>query len=62
MAVKRARAGFREADKPVASSFLWGPTGVGKTELSRQLASNLGIPLVRFDMSEYQRSILSPAL
>lgn len=54
MAVKRARAGFREADKPVASFLFVGPTGVGKTELSRQLASNLGIPLVRFDMSEYQ--------
>ncbi|MCP5514544.1 MAG: ATP-dependent Clp protease ATP-binding subunit ClpA [Spirochaetales bacterium] len=52
--VKRARAGFREPDKPVASFLFVGPTGVGKTELSRQLASALGISLIRFDMSEYQ--------
>jgi len=53
-AIKRARAGFREPDKPVANLLFVGPTGVGKTELSRQLASILGIPLLRFDMSEYQ--------
>ena len=53
-AIKRARAGFREPDKPVASLLFVGPTGVGKTELSRQLALILGIPLHRFDMSEYQ--------
>ena len=53
-AIKRARAGFREADKPVASLLFVGPTGVGKTELSRQLALKLGVPLHRFDMSEYQ--------
>ncbi len=52
--VKRARAGFREPDKPVASFLFVGPTGVGKTELSKQLASALGISLIRFDMSEYQ--------
>ncbi|MDX9801401.1 MAG: ATP-dependent Clp protease ATP-binding subunit ClpA [Spirochaetia bacterium] len=52
--VKRARAGFREPDKPVASFLFVGPTGVGKTELSKQLASALGISLLRFDMSEYQ--------
>ena len=53
-AIKRARAGFREPDKPVANLLFVGPTGVGKTELSRQLALVLGIPLLRFDMSEYQ--------
>lgn len=53
-AIKRARAGFREPDKPVASMLFVGPTGVGKTELSRQLAGILGITLHRFDMSEYQ--------
>ncbi len=53
-AIKRSRAGFREADKPVAKFLFVGPTGVGKTELARQLAEVLGIPLLRFDMSEYQ--------
>lgn len=53
-AVKRSRAGFRDPDKPVASFLFAGPTGVGKTELVRQLADLLGIPLHRFDMSEYQ--------
>jgi ATP-dependent Clp protease ATP-binding subunit ClpA len=53
-AVKRSRAGFREPDKPVASLLFVGPTGVGKTELARQLAQMLGVPLLRYDMSEYQ--------
>jgi ATP-dependent Clp protease ATP-binding subunit ClpA len=53
-AIKRARAGFREPDKPVASLLFVGPTGVGKTELTRQLAVIMGVPLHRFDMSEYQ--------
>ncbi|HAX37977.1 MAG TPA: ATP-dependent Clp protease ATP-binding subunit ClpA [Spirochaetaceae bacterium] len=53
-AVKRSRAGFRAANKPVANFLFVGPTGVGKTELSRQLAETLGIALHRFDMSEYQ--------
>jgi len=53
-AIKRSRAGFREPDKPVASFLFVGPTGVGKTELTRQLARILGVPLHRFDMSEYQ--------
>jgi len=53
-AIKRARAGFREPDKPVASLLFVGPTGVGKTELTRQLALILGVTLHRFDMSEYQ--------
>jgi ATP-dependent Clp protease ATP-binding subunit ClpA len=53
-AVKRSRAGFRTKDKPVASFLFVGPTGVGKTELSRQLAETLGVELLRFDMSEYQ--------
>lgn len=53
-AVKRSRAGFREQDKPVANFLFAGPTGVGKTELAKTLSSNLGIPLLRYDMSEYQ--------
>ncbi len=53
-AIKRSRAGFREADKPIASFLFVGPTGVGKTELARQLSSHLGVELIRFDMSEYQ--------
>jgi ATP-dependent Clp protease ATP-binding subunit ClpA len=53
-AVKRSRAGFREEGKPVASFLFVGPTGVGKTELARQLAAIFGISMHRFDMSEYQ--------
>jgi len=53
-AIKRSRAGFNEEDKPIASLLFVGPTGVGKTEISKQLAKNLAIPLIRFDMSEYQ--------
>jgi len=53
-AIKRSRAGFREPDKPVAKFLFVGPTGVGKTELARQLAAVLSVPLLRFDMSEYQ--------
>ncbi len=53
-AIKRSRAGFREPNKPVASFLFVGPTGVGKTELARQLAAVMGISLHRFDMSEYQ--------
>ncbi len=53
-AVKRSRAGFRNPNKPVASFLFVGPTGVGKTELARQLADTLGVALHRFDMSEYQ--------
>ena len=53
-AVKRSRAGFRSPNKPVASFLFVGPTGVGKTELARQLAEILGIAMHRFDMSEYQ--------
>lgn len=53
-AIKRARAGFKEPDKPVASLLFVGPTGVGKTELARQLSAIMGISLHRFDMSEYQ--------
>ena len=53
-AVKRSRAGFRNANKPVANFLFVGPTGVGKTELARSLAEVLGIPMHRFDMSEYQ--------
>ena len=53
-AIKRSRAGFREPQKPIASMLFVGPTGVGKTELARQLAATMGIPLLRYDMSEYQ--------
>jgi ATP-dependent Clp protease ATP-binding subunit ClpA len=53
-AVKRSRAGFRADGKPVANFLFAGPTGVGKTELARQLAEILGIAMLRFDMSEYQ--------
>jgi ATP-dependent Clp protease ATP-binding subunit ClpA len=53
-AVKRSRAGFRAGNKPVASFLFVGPTGVGKTELARSLADELGVTMHRFDMSEYQ--------
>lgn len=52
-AIKLARAGLRDAEKPVGSYLFSGPTGVGKTEVTRQLASVLGLELLRFDMSEY---------
>jgi len=53
-AIKRSRAGFNEEEKPIASLLFVGPTGVGKTEVSKQLAISLAIPLIRYDMSEYQ--------
>ncbi|OHD69560.1 MAG: ATP-dependent Clp protease ATP-binding subunit ClpA [Spirochaetes bacterium RBG_16_49_21] len=53
-AIKRSRAGFGNPDRPIASFLFVGPTGVGKTELARQLAGTLGVKLHRFDMSEYQ--------
>ncbi|GHC62184.1 ATP-dependent Clp protease ATP-binding subunit ClpA [Limoniibacter endophyticus] len=52
-AIKLARAGLREPDKPIGSYLFSGPTGVGKTEVAKQLASSLGVQLLRFDMSEY---------
>lgn len=52
-AIKLSRAGLNSPDKPVGSFLFAGPTGVGKTELCRQLASAMGIELLRFDMSEY---------
>ncbi len=52
-AIKLARAGLREPQKPIGSYLFSGPTGVGKTEVARQLALTLGVELVRFDMSEY---------
>ena len=52
-AIKLARAGLREPKKPIGSYLFSGPTGVGKTEIARQLSKVLGIELVRFDMSEY---------
>ncbi|RVT39876.1 ATP-dependent Clp protease ATP-binding subunit ClpA [Sphingobium algorifonticola] len=52
-AIKLSRAGLRDPDKPIGNYLFSGPTGVGKTEVARQLAQLLGIPLQRFDMSEY---------
>src|SRR5208282_5874924 len=52
-AIKLARAGLREPEKPIGNYLFSGPTGVGKTEVARQLARILGIELIRFDMSEY---------
>ncbi|MCJ2179934.1 ATP-dependent Clp protease ATP-binding subunit ClpA [Novosphingobium album (ex Hu et al. 2023)] len=52
-AMKLSRAGLRDPDKPIGSFLFSGPTGVGKTEVAKQLASIMGIPMQRFDMSEY---------
>ncbi len=52
-AIKLARAGLREPQKPIGCYLFSGPTGVGKTEVARQLASLMGVELIRFDMSEY---------
>ncbi len=53
-AIKLSRAGLKDPDKPVGAFLFAGPTGVGKTELARQLAKVLGVAFQRFDMSEYQ--------
>lgn len=55
-AIKMSRSGLSEPDTPIGSFLFAGPTGVGKTEVSRQLAMQLGIELVRFDMSEYMEA------
>ncbi len=55
-AIKVARAGLRDANKPVGSFLLTGPTGVGKTEMAKRLAEVLGISFLRFDMSEYMEA------
>jgi ATP-dependent Clp protease ATP-binding subunit ClpA len=52
-AIKLSRAGLKDVDKPIGSFLFAGPTGVGKTEVCRQLASIMGVELIRFDMSEY---------
>ena len=52
-AIKLARAGLRDPEKPIGCYLFSGPTGVGKTEAARQLATSLGLELIRFDMSEY---------
>ena len=52
-AIKLSRAGLRDPEKPIGNYLFSGPTGVGKTEVARQLAATLGIELIRFDMSEY---------
>ncbi|MFL5170958.1 MAG: ATP-dependent Clp protease ATP-binding subunit ClpA [Microvirga sp.] len=51
--IKLARAGLRDAEKPIGSYLFAGPTGVGKTEVAKQLSLSLGVELLRFDMSEY---------
>ncbi|MFP4039421.1 MAG: ATP-dependent Clp protease ATP-binding subunit ClpA [Desulfosudaceae bacterium] len=51
--IKRSRAGLAKPDKPIGSFLFTGPTGVGKTEIARQIAATLGISFIRFDMSEY---------
>ena len=55
-AIKMSRSGLGEPDKPIGSFLFAGPTGVGKTEVTRQLALQMGIELVRFDMSEYMEA------
>jgi len=55
-AIKLSRSGLREPEKPIGSFLFAGPTGVGKTEVSRQLATTMGLELVRFDMSEYMEA------
>ncbi len=52
-AIKLARAGLREPEKPIGNYLFTGPTGVGKTEVAKQLSSTLGVEMLRFDMSEY---------
>src|SRR5204863_7803160 len=51
--IKLARAGLREPEKPIGCYLFSGPTGVGKTEVAKQLSTTMGIELIRFDMSEY---------
>ena len=55
-AIKMSRSGLGEEDKPIGSFMFSGPTGVGKTEVTRQLAMIMGIELIRFDMSEYMEA------
>mgnify|MGYP000455816079 CR=1 FL=1 len=52
-AVRRGRVGLRDPKRPIGSFLFLGPTGVGKTEVARQLSKVMGIELVRFDMSEF---------
>ena len=60
-AIKLSRAGLREPEKPIGNYLFTGPTGVGKTEVAKQLASTLGVELLRFDMSEYmEKHTVSP--
>ncbi|MCH7981750.1 MAG: AAA family ATPase, partial [Proteobacteria bacterium] len=54
--IKMSRSGLRDDDKPIGSFLFAGPTGVGKTEVTRQLAMSMGVELLRFDMSEYMES------
>ena len=52
--IKRSKSGLDDREKPIASCLFVGPTGTGKTELCKQLSEQFNIPLIRFDMSEYQ--------
>jgi ATP-dependent Clp protease ATP-binding subunit ClpA len=61
-AIKLARAGLREPEKPIGCYLFSGPTGVGKTEVAKQLANSLGVELLRFDMSEYMERTRSRRL
>lgn len=55
-AIKLARAGLKDLEKPIGAFLFTGPTGVGKTEVSKQLANELGVQFIRFDMSEYMEA------
>jgi len=55
-AIRLSRAGLRAAEKPIGSFLLTGPTGVGKTEVAKQLAETMGVQFIRFDMSEYMEA------
>lgn len=54
--IKLSKSGLTDGEKPIGSFLFVGPSGVGKTELTKQIADEMGIPLIRFDMSEYQES------
>ena len=59
--IKMARSGLADPSKPIGSFLLAGPTGVGKTEVTKQLAMQLGIEMIRFDMSEYMEGAFGVA-
>ncbi len=61
-AIKLSRSGLGKTDRPIGAFLFAGPTGVGKTELAKQLASAMGVKLIRFDMSEYMEKFSRVAL